>query len=78
MLYKVITEPGLYVPLDSSRSESIKFKSAITMPKQGPGTKLVLKGLKLALPDIAERYERDLDERNSRRRHSNVRDLRKR
>ena len=46
------------------------------MRKQGPGTKLVLKGLKRALPDIAERHERDLEERDSRRRQSKVRESR--
>ena len=35
------------------------MKSTFTLPEQGPGTKLVLKGLKRAFPRIAEQRERE-------------------
>lgn len=38
-----------------------------TMPKQGPGTKLVLKGLRLAFPEIAAQREREEQEEREER-----------
>lgn len=47
------------LPATSQASKSINFNSTITMPQQGPGTKLVLKGLKRAFPKIAEQREQE-------------------
>ena len=46
----------------SQDSRSTNFNSIIKMPTQGPGTKLVLKGLKLAFPGIAEQRAREEQE----------------
>ena len=75
MLFKVVARPILYPPLSathlhtqavhhilsiaSQESKSINSNFPITMPKQGPGTKLVMKGLKRAFPKIAEQREQE-------------------
>ena len=49
------------------KPEPINFNSTITMPTQGPGAKLVLKGLKRAFPRIAEQREREEQEEREER-----------
>ena len=52
----------VFLPAKLQESRSTNFNSIIKMPTQGPGTKLVLKGLKLAFPGIAEQRAREEQE----------------